>query len=82
MSRRALGVQAFELIRDTAEVCRELDRNALRQRVEEASVRPAPGTSNLLQESLGDVVVAGHHFKGAWDATGLLPVHLLLQKGN
>lgn len=79
MSRRnVLGTQALELIRDTGQVCRELDRNALRQRVEEASQRPAPGMNSALQTSLGDVLAAGNHFEGAWDATGLLPVHLLL----
>lgn len=53
-----------------------LARQRLRARIDKASKRPAPGTSNLLQGSLSDVVVAGKHFEGAYDATGLLPVHL------
>lgn len=51
-------------------------RQRLRARIDKASKRPAPGTSNLLHGSLSDVVVAGKHFEGAYDATGLLPVHL------
>lgn len=77
-SRTALGEQALHLIRDTADALRELDRDALRRRVEEASVRPSPGTGNALQQSLGDIVAApGHHFKGAHDATSIMPVHLI-----
>lgn len=83
MTKRALGDQALHLIHQTGERLRELDRNALRQRVEEASVRPTPGSSDLLGRPLSVRTCAGIDDDGnlravdLHDLIGLAPIHLL-----
>ena len=84
MSRhsRALGDQALHLIRDTAAVSREIDRQALRARVEAVSIRPTPGTSDLLGRPLSCTTCASIGVDGklraieTHDLLALAPIHL------
>lgn len=84
MSRhsRALGDQALHLIRETAAASREVDRQALRARVEAASIRPTPGTSDLLGRPLSCGVCGSIGVDGklraidTHDLVAMAPVHL------
>lgn len=49
--RRPLGEQALYVIREAADRCQEVSREALRAKVEAASVRPTPGTNHQLSEN-------------------------------
>lgn len=86
MPRCALGNQGIHLVRQTAEKVAELDRQLIRARIEEASARPQPGTSDLLSrplraESLPGVTVGRFgSFKllmvESYDLTAMAPMHL------
>jgi len=62
-------------------------RRALRHKVEEASIRPAPGTSDLLGRSLSAGIAAGVDGAGrlraaeTYDLVGMAPVHLVGHRG-
>lgn len=79
MTRRALGVQAIHLIRESAEDCAAIDKAALRAKIDTASVRPTPGTSDLLARRVdGKLPGLGDSPKTVTvhDHVGLLPVRL------
>lgn len=82
--RRALGDQAIHLIRETAKTCTEIDRAALRAKIDAASIRPTPGTSDLLARSvsgeLPGTAKRGPKTVKVYDLTGMMLVHL--KKGN
>ena len=78
-TRRALGVQAIHLIRETAEIMADIERAALRAKVEAASVRPTPGTLDTLATPVsGKLPGIGDSPKtvDVHDLVGLLPVQL------
>lgn len=79
MTRRALGVQALHLIRESADACVTIDRAAIRAKVDAASVRPTPGTSDLLARPVnGRLPGIGDSPKTVTvhDLVGMMPVHL------
>lgn len=82
MPRCALGHQGIHLVTATAAKVEELDRSVLRAKVEAASVRPTPGTSDLLGrplrvETVGVVDGSGKvKAVNTHDLTGMMPVHL------
>lgn len=91
MSRRALGEQGLRLIEAAAARSQEIDkqrsdrdrdRAALRARVEAASIRPTPGTSDLLGRPLSCGVCGSIGADGklraidTHDLLALAPVHL------
>ena len=83
MPRCALGHQGIHLVTATAEKMAELDRDLLRTKIKQASVRPSPGTSDLLGRPLRAVTVAVVDYDGkvkavdVHDLTALMPVHLV-----
>lgn len=83
----SLGPQALQLIRDSGELARDIDREARRARVEAASVRPAPGTSDALGRPLTAHTAARITGSGkletteVYDLVALAPVHLI-RKGE
>lgn len=62
-------------------IARSLSRRALRAKIERASVRPAPGTSELLKRSMAveESVSAVHRGRAVvlYDLVDLAPVHLI-----
>ena len=66
-----------------AEKVAELDRQLLRVKVEDASVRPTPGTSDLLRQSLRVETVGAIGGDGkvkavdVHDLTAMMPIHLV-----
>lgn len=86
--RQALGDQAIHLIKETAIAAEEVNRNARearkarRARIEAASRRPSPGTSDLLGSVLEVHTSAGIDNKGklravdTYDLLKLAPIHL------
>lgn len=85
-ARHPLGEQALHLIREAGERCREIDQTAeraeLRAKVDQASIRPLPGTSHLLCEN--KPLAEEHHGVDregkpgkikVYDLTGAAPVH-------
>lgn len=85
MSRRkVLGEQALHIVRETAQQVREMDRrrSALRRKIDRASVRPAPGTSDLLGLPLRVRSTGGIDPNGklrvvdTYDLLGMMPIHL------
>jgi len=89
MSRRrsVLGDQALHLIHDVmVPAMDELDRQALRAKVEAASIRPTPGTSDLLGTILEVRTSAGIDNRGklravdTHDLLKLAPIHLVAAK--
>ncbi len=80
MSRRALGVQAIHLIRRSADDCNAIDKAALRAKIDVASVRPTPGTSDALLRPVGGefsgIVPKGPKTVKVFDCVGLLSVKL------
>lgn len=82
-TRRALGVQAIHLIKESADDCAAIDKAALRARVDAASVRPTPGTSDMLARRVdGKLPGLGDSPKTVTvhDLVGMMPVHL--KKGS
>lgn len=62
----------------------QFDRDTLRARLEAASARPSPGTSELLSRPLHTETVVGHARRGdklsmveSHDLTAMAPIHLL-----
>lgn len=84
--RQALGDQAIHLIRETAETLRDVNQRAKRAAVEAASVRPSPGTSDILGRPLQVRSSAGIDHKGnlravdTYDLVGMAPIHLKKRK--
>lgn len=88
MSRRrsVLGEQALHLVRETAKTAEEIDRvarrNALRRKVDKASERPTPGTSDLLGRPMQVGTIGGIGADGklravdTYDLVGMAPIHL------
>lgn len=86
---RALGEQGLHIVKEAAQKAQEVERAARRARIEELSVRPAAGTSDLLgrpsrvTEAFGFgrngklAVVETHDLVG-----GLAPVHLIRREGG
>lgn len=77
-----LGEQALYVIREAADRCQEVSREALRAKIEAASVRPLPGTSHLLTEN--KPLAEEHHGVDregkpgkvlVYDLVGTAPVH-------
>lgn len=89
--RQALGEQGLRLVEETAAKIRDIDKAAKaarRRRVEAASQRPAPGTSDLLAGPVGGVL-PGVGGLGAPKTVrvhdlvdGLAPVHLKREDGG
>lgn len=92
MPRCALGYQGIHLVTATAEKVAELDRAVLRAKVEAASVRPTPGTSDLLGRPLRVDALPGvtsGMFGGlrlqmveSHDLLALAPIHLKKDNPN
>lgn len=85
-NRRPLGEQALYVIKEAADRCREIDRavarEVLRARIDQASVRPLPGTSHLLTEN--KPLAEEHHGVDregkpgkikVYDLVGCAPIH-------
>lgn len=83
MRKRALGEQGIHLIRDTAERVADFERERLRLKVEEASSRPHPGTSDILGRPLAVSEAYGRERNGklgiveTHDLTAMAPIHLI-----
>ncbi|HEY9013441.1 MAG TPA: hypothetical protein VIM84_00035 [Gemmatimonadales bacterium] len=83
----AATISALRLIKGAEERSRAASRRALRRKVEEASIRPAPGTSDLLGRSMSAGIAAGVDGAGrlraaeTYDLVGMAPVHLVGHRG-
>lgn len=79
---RVLGPQGLHIVKEAASKLEDIDRTVLQQKIEAASQRPSPGTSNLLG---GRDYPTPHYWNGSHDLTGvegLLPVHLPKDRYN
>lgn len=83
--RQALGEQGLRLVEETATKIRDIDKAAKaarRRRVEAASQRPAPGSSDLLGRTMAVSTSAGVDDNGkvrtmeVYDLVGMAPIHL------
>lgn len=81
-----LGTQGLRIIHDTAVRLVESKREQRRRRIEEASVRPTPGTSDMLATALNVRMVAGIDHRGnlravtVYDLLAMAPIHLKSQQ--
>lgn len=90
MKRKSvLGPQALHLIHESGATLRDIElraRQVLRRKVEAASHRPAPGTSDLLGRPMEVHTAAGIDGHGnlrtvdTYDLVGMAPIHL--KKGD
>ena len=81
--QHALGEQGLRLVKEAAEKAQGIERRALRRRVEEASRRPAPGTSELLSRALTvETHAVGAREVKVHDLVGMAPVHLRRREGG
>lgn len=78
-----LGERGLHLIRESAQAAQEIERAARRARIEEASVRPVAGTSDLLgrplrvTESLGTLRNGKVGVVETHDLVAMAPIQLI-----
>jgi hypothetical protein len=77
----ALGPQGLAIIPPAGSRAQDIARAALRAKIEEASIRPPAGTSEMLARSMSveETVSVGHRGRVVtlYDLTDLAPVHLI-----
>lgn len=89
--RNALGERGLRVIKEAADTAADIEKQAKkverRRRIEKASVRPTPGSSNLLARSLEVQTSAGIDANGnlrtveVYDLLGMAPIHLATGDG-